>query len=181
MKFCHIYRIIWFCVQFIKFHYFPWLGNLFSLFSDFPVWPGTHLFGMLLIQSIQSIFPGQSTRKMTTKTRSYICIANIKKSPPSKIKSFITNVVTMGLYDRSAMAEILDMQINFQGNPSEGCVESNLRRLEEYWRLKSVWVNVIEGVRTKPRLGHFFSYLSLGYHRTKTNSVPCVYHNISWK
>ena len=34
-------------------------------------------------------------------------------SPPSTIKSFIANAVTMGLYNISDMAAILDMQISW--------------------------------------------------------------------
>ena len=39
--------------------------------------------------------------------------------------------------------------------------------------------NTIEGVRTKPRLNQFFSYLSLGYHRTKKKQcVMCLPQHI---
>ena len=42
------------------------------------------------------------------------------------------------------------------------------------WSIK----NIIEGVRTKPRLSQFFSYLSLGNHSTKKQCAMCLTHRI---
>ena len=71
-------------------------------------------------------------------TRCYICMANMKVSNFHNLK-FIANAVTMGLYNKSAMVVILDMQISWFSNSMRAIHRRVLRK--KYWRLARIPFN----------------------------------------